>query len=967
MTEFTSNFNKASTEAYDLDRYSRQSYAVGKDVMTKLSEAKVLVIGYNTLGQEIIKNLVLQGLNRIDICSNKNPLENYQKTGLYYPVLDTNIPLEEIRKLNPTIEINQVEHNTILNTEQEFNSEQIKKYNMVIITNCTFEDGLTLNRICHKLSIPFIMSGCYGLTGFVFNDFGENFIVTDVDGEVYENLLIKSVQDNLITFKDKHNLSDYDTLIITTNDNKTHEILVQSTQTPFIIKLKNNFEFDKSEVKSIIKKKIPQTINFEMLKNNLDSITAVLSDFSVDFSRSNDLHELMKAYNKYLEEYGTTPKAWSLSEFDVFSSFIKDFNLKTPEFVRLAKKFCFTLRGDVLAFGSIIGGIVGHEVIKALGHKYNPIVQWYYLDYLELIDNKEIDEYSIENEIKSRNYKITNTTNKYEGLTNVFGKKLLEKIQNTAPFIVGSGAIGCEILKNLGMMGVKIMFISDPDYIEKSNLSRQFLFSDGDIRKSKAQTAANKIKIFNPDSEVLVFENKVCGDTETIFNDEFYSQVDILLNALDNIDARIYMDEQAIKYSIPLIDSGTTGSKGNVQVVIPYLTESYGSSKDPDEKTGIPICTIKSFPYKQEHTIQWARELFETEFGLIPSLIEKYRDIEKLTSTNDGDIKIFYSQIHKYADFELTPNKYYILLSTIFYENFYKNCIDLINKYTKPEFADELGDKILPKIIDVTTTETSEALESFMIWGFEILNQMFKTNIKYKNFDMFFKKLNPVIFDDSISLDNMKVDIAFDSIVKILGSIPLIKKIDFEKDDDSLGHVQFVTECANLRNDQYLIPKLDIYETRKIAGNIIPAMITTTSLISGFQILEYIKIIKYYSPNKHVTIDSDSDINIYKNRFVNLNTNYIDGINPVKPERQILNNKSISVWTKITVNTTNTFDVIEQINDFTQNTVEFITMGTETVYDGNDIFIHSIDFDLKVLALIIIDDKPVELKIILKF
>ena len=44
------------------------------------------------------------------------------------------------------------------------------------------------------------------------------------------------------------------------------------------------------------------------------------------------------------------------------------------------------------------------------------------------------------------------------------------------------------------------------------------------------------------------------------------------------------------------------------------MTESYGSQKDPDEKNGIPICTIKSFPYKPEHTIQWSRELFEQEF-----------------------------------------------------------------------------------------------------------------------------------------------------------------------------------------------------------------------------------------------------------------------------------------------------------------------------------------------------------------
>ena len=93
-------------------------YSIGEDFLIKDS----------TYWSDI-KNIVLQGLNQIDICSNKNPLKNYQITGLYYPVLNSKIPLEEIRKLNPTIEINQIEHNQILNEEQEFNSEQIKKYN----------------------------------------------------------------------------------------------------------------------------------------------------------------------------------------------------------------------------------------------------------------------------------------------------------------------------------------------------------------------------------------------------------------------------------------------------------------------------------------------------------------------------------------------------------------------------------------------------------------------------------------------------------------------------------------------------------------------------------------------------------------------------------------------------------------------------------------------------------------------
>lgn len=933
----------------DEHRYSRQSYAIGKDVMTKLSEANVLVIGYNTLGQEIVKNLALQGINKIDICF-KFKLNKYQKTGLYYPIDDINLPLDDIRKLNPTIEINQI---NVFDSTDEFDTEVIKKYNLAIIINSTFEDALTLNRICHKLNIKFILCGCYGLTGYLFNDFGENFVVSDVDGEVYENLIINTIEEKKITFKDKHNLADGDILLLTTNDNVEHEIKIKLTLTPFIISLKDDITFTKADIKSIIKKKIPKIHNFKMLKDNMErgNLDVALADFSVDFNRPNDLYELIRAYSTYYEQHNDSPRAWSIADFEVFSTYINDFGNKSKEFIRLAKKFCFTLRGDVLPFASIIGAVVSHECIKALGHKYNPISQWYYLDYLELISDEEIDLFD---DNKARNYR---TNNKYEGLVNVFGKSLLEKIQQNVPFVVGSGAIGCEILKNLGMMGVNNFVITDPDHIEKSNLSRQFLFNDNDLRKSKARTAADKIRVFNPDCNPMVFENKICGETENIFNAEFFEGIDTILNALDNVDARVYMDEQAIKYSIPLIDSGTMGAKGNVQVIIPDLTESYGSSKDPEEKSGIPICTIKSFPYRPEHTIQWARELFEYEFNLFPSLVEKYRDLSKLTSINDGDIKLFYRQIYKYKNFTLDVEGFFNLLSTIFYENFHENVMEIIEKYSKPDNAEELGDKKLPKTIQMTL----QYYNQFMNYGFNILSQMFKTNINYNEFYTF-DYFNPVIFGKK--LDDIIVDEAFGEITSIIQQIPNTFKIDFEKDDDSLEHVQFITECANIRNDQYDIPISDVYTTRKIAGNIIPAMITTTSLISGFQILEYIKIIKFYSKNKHSTTQFDSDINLYKNRFVNLNNNYIDGINPGRPERQIINSKSISIWTKIPVSSDVTNNVIDQINQYTRNKVEYLTAGTETIYDGDDVLVESINFDSKVLALIMIGDKPVELKII---
>merc|ERR1711876_177336 len=108
-------------------------------------------------------------------------------------------------------------------------------------------------------------------------------------------------------------------------------------------------------------------------------------------------------------------------------------------------------------------------------------------------------------------------------------------------------------------------------------------------------------------------ELRVGAETENIFHDKFFEKLDGVANALDNIEARTYMDRRCVYYNKPLLESGTLGTKGNTQVVIPKMTESYSSSQDPPEKS-IPICTLKNFPNAIEHTLQWARDMFEGQF-----------------------------------------------------------------------------------------------------------------------------------------------------------------------------------------------------------------------------------------------------------------------------------------------------------------------------------------------------------------
>lgn len=941
----------SNTATIDNDRYSRQSYSIGQDVMCKLSKANVLIIGYSTLSLEIIKNMALLGINSIDIHANKK-MDKYQKTGMYYKYNDE-LPIADFKKLNPTVSIEQV---NIYDEDNELNVKMLKKYNMVILTNSILDDAINLNRITHKLNIPFVMTGCYGLMGYIFNDWGENFVVNDLDGEIYENLPIDNIEGKLIKFKDGHNLADGDVLIATLQfpDGSvvTNEIQVKETKSPILIEMKENPEKDVSLYKNLIKKKIPKILKFKNLKQNYQSIDAIITDYSLPLTRHTDLHELHLAYSQYLEAKGETPRAWSNVDFEIFTQYVKSWETKSEEFKILAKKFCFTLRGDILPIASIIASVASHEVLKALGHKYNPIVQWYYMDYYELIEDSEIIKFKAS---QSKKYR---SNSKYEGLINVFGKDMVESIQKTRPFIIGSGAIGCELIKNLGMLGVKEMFLTDMDYIEKSNLSRQFLFNDDDIRKSKAQTAAKKIKLMNSDTNVRVYENKVCKETEDVFNKDFHKKVDVYLNALDNQDARIYVDQLAIKYTKPLIDSGTTGGKGNVQVIVPHLTESYGSTKDPDDKVGIPICTIKSFPFKQAHTIQWARELFETEFNEIPSKISKYSTENNLEASTPSEITSMIKQLYKYRDFTVSKEGYHKVLSYIFVENFDYGIKELLKKYSDPEKKSEVEGKILPSVLVYETMK--KEIVDFMTFGFNIMSQMFNTNFEY-HFDDF-----PIISSQAINIDYEQVgelnNFSFaDSIIKVIA--PIIKKIDFEKDNDMLGHVQWLLTSSNIRNYQYKIEQADLFTTRKIAGNIIPAMITTTSLVSGYQILEYIKLIKFYKSKEEKP--SKSDINLYKNRFVNLNTNYIDGITPAPVSFSKIGNLDFCLWDRLEVDTNSIEKIMEYVLKLTGKKVEYLMHGNEVIYDGDSIYKNYVDLSNTNLVSLI-EDTPNEVAIYMK-
>ena len=117
----------------------------------------------------------------------------------------------------------------------------------------------------------------------------------------------------------------------------------------------------------------------------------------------------------------------------------------------------------------------------------------------------------------------------------------------------------------------------------------------------------------NPDLKVTTYQAFVSPETEDLFNDDFWDSLDFIVNAVDNIKARLYVDRQCVWYSKPLLESGTLGTMANSQMIVPHKAQAYGDSQDPPEES-IPMCTLRNFPNQIEHCIEWGRVQFDTLF-----------------------------------------------------------------------------------------------------------------------------------------------------------------------------------------------------------------------------------------------------------------------------------------------------------------------------------------------------------------
>ena len=146
-----------------------------------------------------------------------------------------------------------------------------------------------------------------------------------------------------------------------------------------------------------------------------------------------------------------------------------------------------------------------------------------------------------------------------------------EKLAAAKVLVVGAGALGNEVLKNLALLGVGTTLVIDLDAVEPSNLSRSVLFRAEDAGQPKAEVAARRAREINP--EVTIVPKH--GDVITDVGLGTFAAVDVVIGCLDNREARLWVNRQCWKVGTPWVDAGIQEIQGVVKVFVPPDSPCY--------------------------------------------------------------------------------------------------------------------------------------------------------------------------------------------------------------------------------------------------------------------------------------------------------------------------------------------------------------------------------------------------------
>jgi ubiquitin-activating enzyme E1 len=592
----------------------------------------------------------------------------------------------------------------------------------------------------------------------------------------------------------------------------------------------------------------------------------------------------------------------------------------------LVTKFATHAAVELQPMSAFFGGVLAQEVVK-VGGKYTPVPGFLHFNAMEALPSSAPPP-----------QELAPTGSRYDNLAAVYGSGFVTKLANLKYFMVGCGALGCEFLKNFALNGVCCgptgqLTVTDADRVELSNLARQFLFREDTVGKPKSTSACAKAAQMNSAFTPEALEMFVGEKTEDHFNDAFWLELDGVCNALDNMEARFYVDAQCVKYGKSLLESGTMGTSGNVDPIVPHKTKTYRDGGDAVEGGGIPMCTLRNFPHLIDHCIEWSRDQFEAVFVKPAQRAKVFAEdpnafcADLLEKCGGGDASVVAKLIPDVTNLikTLTSAQNATLVTCgqlafdYFHALFRDKLLDLIHTYPKDARVIKDGVDKGPFWTEKKKFPTPAEYDSsnyahrqFMLSTTHLIACMLGVHAPYGGDD-------PTWLEDQRSeawlyeltaqltvppyakavVDNAEEDAGGqdggskgaaadgkedeeapqDVLRRLIGQLEAFKGVnpaslepaDFEKDDDYNFHIDFVTASSNLRAANYGIPPTDFGKAKLVAGKIIPAIATTTAAVTGLVMLELFKMVL------------GKDIGDFRARLIGLANNVFTSFEPDPP------------------------------------------------------------------------------------
>lgn len=992
---------------------------LGMDTMEKISQLKVLIIGLRGLGAEIAKDIIVSGPKKVSVFDPN--LIDINDLGSNFYLTKESIGKRrdkscypKLKEINKFIDINVfLEETTIQEIYPKIRVPG--NYNVLVISEIIpTEIAKELNRICRSNKIRFIYAAVCGLTSFIFSDFGPEYTILDEYGLKKRKFYIKNIEkseeglveiqweknedpfiEENIIFKEVEGMEEIN---FDEKNNKIWKINSRKSPTQFYVGNTLNFS-DYQKGGFIEEVFLPKKMIYKSFEEKIGNEPFETEEEYEINRKKKFLFIGFKALFNFFDKNGRLPFLQNINDFEEVNQMCKDNynnykginNSEIFEDVKyeekMIKDLSFTSRAEITCLTSMIGGIVCQEIIKATG-KFKPINQWEFFNFLQYSKNIPIN-------IDENNFK---SNSRYKELISVYGEEIVNKIQNLNILLAGAGALGCEDLKILALLGLSSkangdknfgngsVLVIDDDNVEISNLNRQFFYHEKHKGKSKSEIACHSAKEINPDFNCNYLKMRISPENKFIFNKNYFDKVDIVLGAIDTKEGNYYLTKQCELNEKIFMKGGTNGPSGLVESFIPKKTISYNDKQYVDFKEEkIPSCTRREFPTKIEDCIDNGRDLFDEYFV---TRIEELLDIIKNKGKGFYKLEVEaelnkFNIIFDYIYFLIEENK-----NEIFYENYFYFGLQEYEKlfvymikhiYECHPLNDSNESKTFwnnrrqPKE-DKFNIDNKLSVE-FLFNFLKILANLLKIKFDFDE-NSFKEKIKEVYIKfNNLNLDKKINDLYVKTIdnaellyEKLLSKINVIladenlkekilkiEKLDFEKDIPELGHVKFVHSFSNLKAKSYKIPSCDKFYTLEYVGKIGPTSITSTSVVAGLMTLQMIGLIINQTYNKnninednneYIEEDEDDEElieNGLHNFSFNLKSNIFDflPLDPISYNGKWIGNNLIpekySRWKKIIIKGKEGM-TIKEFNEYIKNKYGVNVTLIISAEDERDIF-----------------------------